>query len=140
MSELPTIALSIKQPWADLICFGLKDIENRDWTTKFRGPVLIHAGKQVDQDALNDLYAGVCPADSLPMPPTLGIKAPLHRGGIVGVAEIVDCVSASASRWFMGRYGFVIANAKPIKFIPCRGQLGFFRPDLSAANPNGDAP
>jgi hypothetical protein len=38
-------ALSIRQPWAWLIVNGYKDIENRSWATKFRGPVLIHAAK-----------------------------------------------------------------------------------------------
>ena len=52
-------------------------------------------------------------------------------GGIVGLAEIFDCVSASASPWFMGEYGFLIRNARPLPFRPCRGQLGFFTPDYS---------
>ena len=37
--------LSIKQPWAWLICVGCKTIENRTWARKYRGPVLIHASK-----------------------------------------------------------------------------------------------
>jgi hypothetical protein len=42
--------LSIRQPWAFLIVNGHKNIENRDWLTAYRGPVLIHAGKQWDED------------------------------------------------------------------------------------------
>lgn len=60
----------------------------------------------------------------------LGIVAPmqisLQRGGIIGVAEIVDCVEASDSPWFFGRYGFVLRNARPVDFIPVKGALGFF--------------
>lgn len=41
--EIPI--LSIRQPWADLIVSGKKDIENRSWPTKFRGSFYIHAGK-----------------------------------------------------------------------------------------------
>jgi hypothetical protein len=52
------------------------------------------------------------------------------RGGIVGVAEIVDCVSSSTSPWFVGEYGFLIRNARPLPYVPCRGALGFFRPEL----------
>lgn len=37
--------LSIKQPWAWLICIGCKTIENRTWVRKYRGPILIHASK-----------------------------------------------------------------------------------------------
>lgn len=36
-------AISIKQPWAYLICAGIKDVENRTWATKYRGRVYIHA-------------------------------------------------------------------------------------------------
>ena len=37
--------LSIRQPWAWLIVNGYKDIENRTWSTRFRGKVLIHGMK-----------------------------------------------------------------------------------------------
>lgn len=39
-----TPALTIKQPWAALIIAGIKDVENRSWTTPHRGLLLIHAG------------------------------------------------------------------------------------------------
>jgi hypothetical protein len=45
MNKTPTVALSIRQPWAWLIVNGFKDLENRSWSTAFRGPVWIHAGK-----------------------------------------------------------------------------------------------
>lgn len=35
-------ALSILQPWAWLIVNGNKDIENRNWHTRFRGRFLVH--------------------------------------------------------------------------------------------------
>jgi hypothetical protein len=41
----PNKALSIRQPWAHLIVAGIKQIENRTWTTRYRGPLLIHAGQ-----------------------------------------------------------------------------------------------
>ena len=50
----------------------------------------------------------------------------LARGGIVGQATILDCVDHHSSEWFTGLYGFVMADAKPVPFIPCRGSLGFF--------------
>ena len=43
-------ALSIQQPWAFLIVNGLKDIENRDWSTTFRGLIYVHAGKTLDTE------------------------------------------------------------------------------------------
>jgi hypothetical protein len=38
-------ALSIRQPYATLVCAGVKDVENRSWSTKYRGRLLIHASR-----------------------------------------------------------------------------------------------
>lgn len=130
MDKLPAVALSIMQPWAGLIVHGLKDIENRSWPTRFRGPVLIHAGKKLDGDADDDVSAHIHPVTAEPMDASLFDGVTFPRGGIVGVAEIVDCVSTSASPWFVGDFGFVVRNARPLPFMPCRGALGFFKPEL----------
>lgn len=124
-SHLPLRALSIMQPWAWLIVNGHKHIENRSWPTKVRGLVAIHAGKSIDGDACFDLAVGDHPVTGAEYE-FLNIPDRYQTGGIVGVAEIVDCVSASESEWFVGKFGFVLRNARPVDFIACRGQLGFF--------------
>ncbi|NTF67724.1 ASCH domain-containing protein [Rhizobium rhizogenes] len=128
--DIPQYALSIMQPWAWLIVNGHKDIENRDWPTKFRGPVAIHAGKKVDTDTECWLAQGIHPVSGHLLSAKDGMMNypyPVEeRGGIVGVAEIVDCIASSDSGWFVGKHGFVIRNARPIEFIPVRGSLGFF--------------
>ena len=120
-------ALSIMQPWAWLVVNGHKDIENRDWRSdnpglKYRGDVLIHTGLRFDDDftgnGLPDIVRQIPTDDDLP------------RGGIVGIAEIVDCVKDHPSPWFFGRYGFVLRNARPLEFKPCVGRLGFFEPEF----------
>ena len=119
----PAKCLSVRQPWAWLIVNGHKDIENRDWPTRLRGRILIHAGKAMTRDdyeacqifmAAQSIDVQLPDFDSLP------------RGGIVGEVVITDCVSASESPWFVGRFGFVLANAKVNTFMPYKGQLGFF--------------
>lgn len=117
------LALSIRQPWAWLIVNGYKDVENRTWSTTFRGPVLIHAGKTMrrrdyDECANEAFYLGV----------EVPEFADLDRGGIVGQAEIIDCVTESDSLWFTGPHGLVLQNARPLPFQPCKGALGFFTP------------
>lgn len=37
-------ALTVRQPWASLIALGVKTVETRSWSTKYRGPLAIHAG------------------------------------------------------------------------------------------------
>ena len=49
-------AITIKQPFASLIAAGLKEYEFRTWKTKYRGEILIHAGKGVDKKAMKRLY------------------------------------------------------------------------------------
>lgn len=136
---LPNLpALSIRQPWAWAIVNVGKDIENRCWPTRFRGRFLIHAAKGCTQDEyigarrfIMDALAPEYRGKGIVFP---GWKS-MDRGGIVGIAELVDCVSASASPWFMGEYGFVLRNVEPLPFTPCAGALGFFRPQNIKAEP-----
>ena len=113
-------ALSIRQPWAWCILNG-KPIENRDWPTNFRGRFLIHAAKGMTEDEYEDTAWFAA---------TLGLnvpaKADLQRGGIIGSAEMVDCVTHSTSPWFFGEYGFVLRDPRPMPFVPFKGSLGFF--------------
>ena len=128
-ADLPRYALSIRQPWAWAIINAGKDIENRDWPTRFRGPVCIHASKGMTRDEYNGFIRTIHTV-SLIRPFPTGAMVPampeLERGGIIGVAGIVDCVEASDSPWFFGRFGFVLRNARQVDFIPVKGSLGLF--------------
>jgi hypothetical protein len=66
--------ISIKQPWASLIVHGLKDVENRTWPTRYRGPLLIHASQRADDTSATDIER------------RFGVSLPgeLPLGGIVG--------------------------------------------------------
>lgn len=123
------IALSIRQPWASLIVKAGKDIENRCWPTKFRGRVLVHAGKGCTRAEWEDAIEFA--EDILDKRITTGLKE-IDRGGIIGSVEIVDCVTASASPWFVGEFGFVLRNPELLPFVPWKGQLGFFDVPASA--------
>jgi hypothetical protein len=39
-------AITLQQPWASLIALGAKSVETRSWSTAYRGPLAIHAGKK----------------------------------------------------------------------------------------------
>jgi hypothetical protein len=117
-------ALSIQQPWAWLIVNGLKDIENRTWRAPVRGQIYIHASQKIDGAALYELERGRHPVTGEPL--EVGPLGSLATGGIVGLAEISDCVAASSSPWFVGPFGFVLRHARKVPFVPWRGALGFF--------------
>jgi hypothetical protein len=103
-------ALSIKQPYPHHIFHDGKDVENRDWSTRGRGWVIVHAGVSKTELDKDD-------PDEMAMP----------RGGVVGMTRIVDCVEQMESRWFFGKYGFVLKDSFDLPLIPCKGALGFFR-------------
>ena len=137
-------ALSIKQPWAWLICAGYKDVENRTWYIHMP-PLLnypatprriyVHAGKEFDYDSWCDMISGLVPGAGQCQ---LTLKERFQAGNgdhllgaIIGEVDITGCVDESDSPWFVGPYGFTLDNAvlyaKP---IPCKGRLGFFQPDI----------
>lgn len=120
------IALSIRQPWAWLILHAGKDIENRDWKTPFRGRCLIHASKSGTKADYNDAMDFLADRSISFM----GIDFPsidqFERGGVVGSVEITGCTDNSESPWFVGDYGFILRNPKPLPFMPYKGRLGFF--------------
>lgn len=114
-------ALSLKQPFAELIVSGKKTIELRKWNTKFRGKFLIHASQLPDKEAMKKF----------------GFKH-LPNGAIIGEAELVDVKTYNneeehkkdqnkhLASYIWGKKGLVLKNAKRIQPIPAKGQLGFW--------------
>lgn len=114
-------ALSLKQPYAELILQGKKKIELRKWNTKFRGEFLIHASKDSDRQSMEKF----------------GFSE-LSTGCIVGKAFLKEVkhyknekehekdrkFHLADSNW--GNYGFVIENAERVKEVKCNGKLGFW--------------
>jgi len=124
------MALSIRQPWACLILKAGKDIENRCWPTRYRGRMLIHAAKGCTRDELEGALDFA--EDVSGVRYSVDLKT-IPRGGIVGSVEVVGCVRASTSPWFVGEYGFVLRDPQVLPFRPWKGQLGFFEvPDAVA--------
>ncbi|HEU5374238.1 MAG TPA: ASCH domain-containing protein [Ktedonobacteraceae bacterium] len=115
--------LSVRQPWAWLIVNGLKDIENRSWSTRYRGPLLIHAGQRFESHELEGILNRLDAAERQRFPMD---RSAFQHGGIIGIANLVDVVTDSQSKWFEGEgyYGWRLENARLLPFIPLRGSLG----------------
>jgi hypothetical protein len=127
-------ALSIRQPWAWAIIHAGKDIEERTRRLSYRGPVLIHAAKVMTPTEYEDFLAFSRDRFRFTFPATrLPAGGDLQFGGIIGQAEIVDCVSDHPSPWFTGSLGLVLANPKPLPFRPLLGQLGLFEVEMGVA-------
>ena len=121
--ELPV--LSIRQPYAWLVVNGIKDIENRSKRTRKRQRILIHASSS--RQELTPKVLEWCQARTDRKLPAID---DFETGGIVGIVEITDCVRRHSSPWKSpSNYGWVLANAQPLKFRACKGFVTFFYPD-----------
>jgi hypothetical protein len=124
-----TQAISLRSPWWWFILYGGKDVENRDWPTRFRGTVYLHSSSWWKGSEIFDDVEFGCSITGRTwelMREQEELKR--GRGCIVGTVEIVDCVTTSDSPWFFGKYGFVLRN--PVAFsrrVPCKGALKFFQ-------------
>jgi hypothetical protein len=125
-------ALSIRQPWAWLIANGYKTIENRSWSTKFRGEFFIHASKAMTRKEYQECqeFLEMLDRDCNMFLPQIVLpeKKDLQFGGIIGAATLTNCVTDSDNGWFTGEYGFELESARVLPFMPCPGTLGFFYP------------
>ncbi len=114
-------ALSLKQPFAELILQGRKTIELRKWNTSFRGQFLIHASKVPDAQAMKkfgftDLPLG-CILGQATLTEVKHYQTKEHHN------QDKDKHLASGE-W--GNYGFVLSNIKRLPLEYCKGKLNFW--------------
>ena len=125
-------ALSIRQPWAWLVANGYKDIENRSWSTTFRGEFYIHASKTMTKKDYRECqeFLDYLRRDCNTFLPRIVLpdRENLQFGGIIGAATLTNCVTDSDNGWFIGKFGFELEEARVLPFMPCQGTLGFFYP------------
>ena len=114
-------ALSIRQPWAWLIVNGFKDVENRDWSTTYIGPLLIHAGgNRTGIDAEREYVRSIYDIE---------VPEEMDFGGIVGVVDLAGCKETSRSRWHNDeKIGWILKNPARLPFRVVKGQLKLFTP------------
>ncbi len=121
--------ITIKQPWATLIAEGYKEYEFRTWKTKYRGDILIHAGKSIDKKAINRFKH-------------LNLEYPV--GQIIAKATITDCIyideelaqklakkdpivyKGLINKDDCGGYGFKLENIEKITPININGKLSLW--------------
>lgn len=126
MSDLPRLALSVRQPSAWAIIHGGKVIENRALGSIRAGKmgpgrICIHAATGMKEDEYRYLHwrfarhGVICPRPDA-----------LVRGAIIGTVEVTGIVTESDSAWFGGEAGLSLANPQPVDPIPASGALGYF--------------
>lgn len=120
--------LTIKQPFASLIAEGYKEYEFRTWKTKYRGPLLIHAGLGVDKEAMKRYEK-------------LNLNYP--KGKIIAKVNLTDCIEVDnnlksklkeknylvyqgAINSIKKEYALKLENVEKIEEISIKGKLSFW--------------
>jgi len=131
--------LSLWEPWASLVIFGVKRIETRSWATEYRGPLVIHASKKVSREQIE-----ICHRD--PFRSALracGIDRwqDFKLGAAIGTVTLVDCRRIESDAdvpsdddpeyWFgnyaPGRFGWILKRPEVFATaIALRGRQGLF--------------
>ncbi len=120
--------LSVHPPWAWAIIFAGKNIENRSWTTRYRGDFLVHASsRKYVGKRLQEVRALIAKSAGISL-----FKVPndFPPSQILGAVELVDCETRHRSPWaFRGEQHWVLerprALARPILHVD--GKLGLWR-------------
>lgn len=120
--------LAVRQPYAWAICAGAKTIENRSWTTKHRGQIVIVASSATAQ--IKSLQKAA--------KPKVLSASHLVTSAAIGIADILDVLPLNpdmeSNPWASGPYCWVLANARLFKTpIPCKGKLNLYSPDEALA-------
>ena len=128
-------AITILQPFAQLIACGAKKIETRSWATNYRGPIAIHAGAEdytiEDKDVEAAIEAVLFYQNH---------NEQILHGCIIAVAELVDCVEITEEmiaekeqtvqgrneivfgHWAPGRFAWVLENVRKIPPVQIKGK------------------
>jgi hypothetical protein len=117
-------ALSLKQPWAELVVQGRKTIETRKWNTAFRGEFLVHASGNTDAKAMQKFGFKELPQQMI-VGRAMLIEVKVYKDRAEWDA---DDSKNFAKEWWDGkkRYGYVLQNVKRLTPKPCEGKLNFF--------------
>jgi len=102
-------ALSVKQPWANLIAFGAKTIETRTKITNYRGPLLIVSSKEPNIHPAGCAVAIVDLVDSREM--------------------ISEDIEEACCPMYPNAKSWIFENIRKIKPIPVKGSLGIYNVD-----------
>ena len=96
-------ALTIRQPWASLIAAGVKTIETRSWSTKYRGPLAIHAGKATPDGLWEGGDWAIAwngnPRNAFAYRRILSNRLELPLGAVVATCTLADVVPIVAPSW-----------------------------------------
>lgn len=139
----PIKALTLHQPWASAIAFGMKQYETRPRKTNHRGLLAIHAGKAFNKEGMA-MLEGFAWSDHITLPlarrySPIG-EQEFIKGAVVAVCVLSDCLlmddeliqsidaqERAMGHWEAGRYAYPLDNIQMLKNpVPAKGQQGIW--------------
>lgn len=132
--------LSIKEPFATLICEKKKYIETRSWKTNYRGELYIHA-------SLTKIPKEIYEREAFKLLDNPDFK----YGYIICKCNLVDCIYMNeeyiddmkknnyqeyiCGEYKVGRYSWVLEDIEPLDVpIKAKGQLGIWNYNIDVDN------
>jgi hypothetical protein len=129
-------ALTVRRPWAQLIMLGIKNIENRTWSTDLRGPLVIHAAQRWEAEGAA-LAQALHPDrdDALFLAALDRWQASVGYLGLVQLSRIcrqtvdTDGASCDCGPWAVpGHYHWILTDPQAFRAaLPGPGGLGLRR-------------
>ena len=125
--------LTVRQPWAHAIIFRGKTVENRSWPSKYRGPLLIHAG--VSRQELVDRRGsdmGWTPEGYFPDSTPFPRMEEMAFGAVIGQVLLKDVLPYGhelllGNEWADGEWCWLLEDPRPLKTpIMVKGGLGLW--------------
>jgi len=135
-------AITLLEPWASLIAVGAKKIETRSWSTKYRGPLAIQAGKSLkawhmDLAWKEPFFSALVSQHT----ETGGIC--YSRGCVIATCNLVDIIKMTPEfidfvklikgyeydfgNYTVGRYAWILENVKRLaEPVPAKGKLSLW--------------
>ena len=123
--------LTLKEPFATLICNKVKTIETRSWRTNYRGELYIHAGIKKPE------YGYKCEEFI-----KLADKYSYRPGYVLCKCDLVDCIEMTevyiekikkedhinyiSGEYKVGRFAWILDNIEPVDSFFVKGRLGIW--------------
>lgn len=122
--------LTIKQPWASLICLGIKDVENRTWRQNcLIGEKLLIMSSKKEEDMSKTTQTWRTEYLRLVSNGEVPPLEELPKGAIIGYVDVVDIQKVSDSIWAADASHFKYVLENPHMFtIPLAGVRGQSKP------------
>ncbi len=126
--------LTVREPFATLICHKIKTIETRSWRTNYRGEIYIHAGiKKPNYEHKGSAFKQIVS------------QYTYNPGSVLCKCNLADCIEMTdeyiekirkednmnylLGEYSVGRFAWILDNIEPIKPFAVKGKLGIWHLD-----------